>query len=276
MNLTSAGRAENQVRFDMKIILTLMALVVAAPALAGGHGPKLRPDLEIADAFPALDRADVPEPKLRPVGFPAGISGEVITSNWPKLRPQDIILAMGSRKRRNEDVMAGSLCGVSGIEGVAIAPIRGNGGCGIANPVRVTAVSGVPFSNPATINCTTAKAVKKWLDKKANPAFKKQGGIKRLDIAASYSCRTRNNQAGAKLSEHAKGNAIDISGARLGNGDQVTVLRHWKGKYSRQMKKLHKGACGIFGTVLGPNSDPFHQDHFHFDVAHYSGGAYCR
>ena len=36
------------------------------------------------------------------------------------------------------------------------------------------------------------------------------------------------------------------------------------------------GTSDPFGTVLGPNSDRFHRDHFHFDMASYSSGAYCR
>jgi hypothetical protein len=39
---------------------------------------------------------------------------------------------------------------------------------------------------------------------------------------------------------------------------------------------MHKAACGPFGTVLGPNSNRFHQDHFHFDTARYRSGSYCR
>jgi len=39
---------------------------------------------------------------------------------------------------------------------------------------------------------------------------------------------------------------------------------------------MHRAACGPFGTVLGPNADRFHQDHFHFDTARHRSGPYCR
>jgi hypothetical protein len=39
---------------------------------------------------------------------------------------------------------------------------------------------------------------------------------------------------------------------------------------------MHKSACGPFGTVLGPDADKYHKDHFHFDVAKHGNGAYCR
>jgi hypothetical protein len=61
------------------------------------------------------------------------------------------------------------------------------------------------------------------------------------------------------------------------DGSRVTVLSGWNDpEDGRLLRRLHRGACGPFGTVLGPNSDRFHQDHFHFDVARHRGGPYCR
>ena len=104
----------------------------------------------------------------------------------------------------------GSVCGDRGIRGQAIARIRGRiSACGIANPVKVTEVDGVKLSTPATIDCTTAKALKQWVHNGAKPAVGRMGGgIKSLRVVAHYACRTRNNQAGAKISEHGKGRAI--------------------------------------------------------------------
>ena len=39
--------------------------------------------------------------------------------------------------------------------------------------------------------------------------------------SGSYSCRTRNHRVGAKLSEHAFGNALDVMGFRLEDGREV-------------------------------------------------------
>ena len=47
-------------------------------------------------------------------------------------------------------------------------------------------------------------------------------------------------------------------------------------------KLLETMACGTaavvtpVGTVLGPESDRFHQDHFHFDTARQRNGPFCR
>lgn len=174
---------------------------------------------------------------------------------------------------------AGSVCGRRDIRGTAIKAIAAKlKGCGLSDPVRVTEISGVKLSSPAIIDCTTAKALHSWIDKGAKPAVgRKGGGLNELKVVASYSCRTRNNQPGAKVSEHGRGRAIDIAGATLKDGTSFTVLKGWTdGKYSKILKKMHKSACGPFGTVLGPNANKYHKDHFHFDMARYRSGSYCR
>ena len=71
------------------------------------------------------------------------------------------------------------------------------------------------------------------------------------------------------------GHAVDLSGLRLRNGQTITVLAGWKSD-ARLLKAVHGSACGTFGTVLGPKSDRFHQDHIHVDTAANRGGPYCR
>jgi hypothetical protein len=41
------------------------------------------------------------------------------------------------------------------------------------------------------------------------------------------------------------------------------------------LRRLHKGACGTFGTVLGPDANEAHRNHFHFDLAARKRSAYC-
>ena len=70
-------------------------------------------------------------------------------------------------------------------------------------------------------------------------------------------------------------NAVDIA-AFTTDEDRYTVLSDWnKGAFGRAMQKMRRGACGPFGVVLGPGSDRFHRDHFHFDVSNL-GRPYCR
>lgn len=174
---------------------------------------------------------------------------------------------------------SGGLCGVPGITGERLARIPGRlNGCGIAEPVRISAINGITFSQRPTLNCQAARALQGWLTEDVVPEIgRRGGGVASVRVLSSYSCRTRNNRPGARLSEHATGNAIDIAGFGLANGREITVLSDWGGgAEGRILRNLHAAACGRFGTVLGPNADRYHQDHFHVDAASYRGGAYCR
>ncbi|MGJ8628804.1 MAG: extensin-like domain-containing protein [Sulfitobacter sp.] len=173
----------------------------------------------------------------------------------------------------------GAVCGDPAIQGELIGRVKGKlNGCGVEKAVRVRSVSGVTLSQSSVMDCVTANALKSWVNKSAKPALsRKGGGLKGLRVAAHYACRTRNNQKGAKISEHGRGRAIDISAFRLADGSEVSVLKGWNARStSKAMRQMHKGACGPFGTVLGPNANRFHLDHFHFDTARYRSGRYCK
>ncbi|MCG8447283.1 MAG: extensin family protein, partial [Hyphomicrobiales bacterium] len=92
--------------------------------------------------------------------------------------------------------------------------------------------------------------------------------------------RGRNREAGAKLSEHAFGNAVDITGLRFSNGIDwsVSPLEEDDESGAAQFQRtVREVSCGLFKTVLGPGSDGFHDNHFHFDLAQRRGGStYCR
>ena len=166
----------------------------------------------------------------------------------------------------------GSVCGDPSIKGEALARITSKTkGCGIEDPVRITSIDGVRLSQPATLDCPTAIALNKWVQKGLQPAFGRTKVVE-LTVAAHYICRSRNNVRGAKISEHGRGKAIDISGFVLSNGKEISV----QGNFNKTIRKAHKAACGIFKTTLGPGSDGYHEDHLHFDTASRKGSAYCR
>ena len=185
----------------------------------------------------------------------------------------------GSSDAPSGGVQRGAICGDPNIRGEVIGRVPGAvAGCGIENAVRVYSVNGVIFSQPALLECQTARAVGSWMNNGMHPAVGKAGGgVASIQVAAHYACRTRNGQKGKRISEHGKGRAIDISAFNLRDGTVISVEQHWgKGRYGRMLKKMHRKACGPFGTVLGPNADRFHRDHFHFDTAQYRSGSYCR
>lgn len=245
-----------------------LALILSAQALFAAPETSLRP---VARTLPAVLEA-APE-LVRPVARRVAATPQSLR---PLLRPKGLETKAMARRRQ---LMKGAVCGDPDIQGEAVGAVPGRiRGCGINDAVRVTSVSGIALSQGAVVDCGTAKALKTWVNQSVKPEFRSfGGGLKRLRVAAHYACRTRNNQPGAKISEHGKGRAIDISGFILKDGSEVTVLNGWNnGRTSRAMRAVHKGACGPFGTVLGPNSDRFHKDHFHFDTARYRSGPFCR
>lgn len=173
----------------------------------------------------------------------------------------------------------GTVCGDPRLQGQTVSPIAGRvQGCGVENPVRITEVGGVRLSQAATVDCTTASALADWVEGTVKPTVGRLGGgVAGLQVFAHYACRPRNNQRGARISEHGRGRAIDIGAIVLANGAAISVLDHWRDdRLGPLLKAMHRGACGRFGTVLGPQADRFHQNHFHLDTARYRSGAYCR
>ena len=173
----------------------------------------------------------------------------------------------------------GSVCGQASIKGVVVGEVDGASKvCGIANAVRVSRIGGVSLSQPALMECNTARVLNVWVKREMDQVIGIMGGgVEELHVAAHYACRTRNNRKGGKISEHGKGRAIDISGFALADGSTISLLKGWRARRSSAaLRRMHRGACGPFGTVLGPEADRFHQDHFHFDTARYRSGSYCR
>ena len=193
----------------------------------------------------------------------------------PWARPDSVVqdALFGRRKKRK-----GSVCGDIEIQGEKVGRVPGKlKGCGLKDAVRVRSVSGVALSTPATLDCTTAKALNEWVRKSLKPTFRRRGPVVEIKVAAHFACRTRNNQPGARISEHGRGKAIDISAFTMMDGEVITVLKGWgQGTTRKLLYQVHKGACGPFGTVLGPKANRYHRDHFHFDTAQYRSGPYCQ
>lgn len=129
----------------------------------------------------------------------------------------------------------------------------------------------VSFNPPPTLRCNMAEAVAQWIRAEVGPAAAELGApLTAVTDVDSYQCRGRNNVPGAKLSEHGRGNALDISAIKLGNGALFNLTDPLVSKpFREQMRAL---ACGRFTTVLGPGSDAYHSDHIHLDLAERTRG----
>jgi hypothetical protein len=168
-----------------------------------------------------------------------------------------------------------SACRLALTEEVAIAPsipdIHGTGGCGGTDLVRLEAVvlpnkHRVAVTPAATLRCTMASAIVDWVRADIDPLTEKLGSeISVLDNFDSYECRGFNRVPGAHLSEHGRANALDIRAFRLADGRSIGLTDRAVPRELRE-NVLHS-VCARFTTVLGPDSDWYHEDHIHLDLA---------
>ncbi len=150
------------------------------------------------------------------------------------------------------------------------------GQCGYTDAVLLLDI-GVPVSGLKAVSCPVAEALYRWVHDGVRPAARDHFGadVVRMQSFGTYACRTRNSQPGARLSEHAKANAVDIASFTLANGRIVAVKSGWRGPGDEQsfLRAAHRAGCARFNIVIGPDGDAFHQDHFHLDMGR---GPYCR
>lgn len=156
-------------------------------------------------------------------------------------------------------------------------------GCGIDKPIIVSqALPGITLKPEATLRCPTALALARWMKGSVIPtasvALPESGDITTINQASAYICRLRNGADTGKISEHARGNAIDIASFSFKKGEDVAVRSRREdstltGAFQRTVSAA---GCLYFTTVLDPESDAAHETHFHLDVLQRNGDyRYC-
>ena len=158
-----------------------------------------------------------------------------------------------------------------------VATVTGPNGCGIEAPLMLRAVtlqSGqkVAVEPPALLRCDLAEQLADWVRDDISPVATGRGELLALKDSAAYTCRSRNHVLGAQMSEHGRGDAIDVLAFRFSGGSiglrQADAHPFWSA--------IKASACARFMTVLGPGSDGFHEDNLHLDLeSRRNGSHYC-
>ncbi|QNM83165.1 extensin family protein [Sphingomonas sabuli] len=131
-------------------------------------------------------------------------------------------------------------------------------------------------------SCPVAAALALWQERVVQPAARRHFGerVAELRHAGSFSCRRLYGRDEGRWSEHATADAVDVTGFRLAGGDDVSVLADWDdpGAKAAFLRDVRDGACPLFSTVLSPDYNDAHADHFHLDTANRGGGGWtlCR
>jgi hypothetical protein len=248
--------------------LTGLALVLSASvaALAEVPLPPPRPEGIAEEAAPA---GDVPLPPVRPHG---------IENERP---PVDGAAATGAAAQpEGEDSAA---C----VERLAKAGVRAepapaieHGACGARHPLRLIGLPGaLEVSPPAIVTCAVAEALTKWAEGVSAEAERHLSGPPaKVLIGTSYECRGQNRQAGAKLSEHAFANGVDVMGFAFRARPTIAIApRTGDAPEALFQAAVRQKACAYFSTVLGPGSDAAHANHLHLDMrARRPGSGICQ
>lgn len=299
-----AMKIRQSIRLPACILVLTGVFAFTGPSQAQTPAPELSEmnTVPLPDRNPLRHTPPAPQPELPP--HPRERNAE----EWAA---QDIQAALD----RCSMVLDGM-----GITYQAVASIR-EGVCGTPAPVQVSSIGSdtkVAIEPPARMTCDLAASLGAWSDSVLQPsAMKHLGrGITAIRNVASYVCRNRYNDATARISEHARANALDMAAFKTSDGEWITVLDHWKqmtapvvddaasppaqaqpqaqttapstGDVAKEedaeqeltpeaafLLELHTGGCKLFGTVLGPDANDAHKDHFHFDLAERKHSNYC-
>jgi hypothetical protein len=148
--------------------------------------------------------------------------------------------------------------------------------CGGSDMVRLKSVmlaggKRIEVKPAPVLRCPFAESVATWLRDEAAPRTSKLGSVlSAVETYDDFECRGRNRVAGAKLSEHGKGNAVDLRSFILADGRTLGLTDVSVGKEFRD--NIRDSACHRFTTVLGPGSDGYHEAHIHIDLAERRNG----
>lgn len=153
-------------------------------------------------------------------------------------------------------------------------PPRKDGQCGYDDGVRPLKGPVMPIDwrpGGLGVSCPVAAALLVWERDIVQAAARRHLGapVTAIDHFGSYSCRRLYGRSEGDWSEHSTADAVDIAGFRLANGTRVSVKTDWPRDDARAafLREVRDGACRLFATVLSPDYNVAHADHFHLDQA---------
>jgi len=219
---------------------------------------------------------------LVPGGSSGTAPGPISQNARAPARPATTIAsAPQSYAARPEDVSCLADLGATGARFDPLPDTYAAPGCNKLGTVQLMALAGdrapLSISNLGPVRCGTAKAFNDWARFGVDRAARQILGspVVRIETMGSYACR---NVAGTeRRSAHARAEAIDVAGFALADGRRIVLKRDWNGgdAATREfLRVVHKSACKRFGTVLGPEYNAAHEDHFHLEGN--GGSTFCR
>lgn len=274
-----------------------VASVEAATDQSSIPVPRIRPAPEaaaakVATATPdaAPDQPAIPVPRVRPAPEPAAAKAvtaapDVAPASVPPPATAQDKLASIAPPTADPALSGECEQGLrnSKVQFEPVAAPFGDAKCPVDDPVRLHAIatpSGVvSLPEGPVFNCRFARQFAMWISDTGSAVVLAQTS-KRLDKVATgpgYDCRHRNGDSSGKMSEHAAGDAVDITTLTLADGTTIRIadaMNPASPSYA-VLRALRTTACGYFTTVLGPGSNEAHREHYHLDLGvHGKSGNY--
>lgn len=256
--------------------------VGAALLAACGAASAAPAGLPVRTLPPGLATPEPPLPPVRPHdGFPVKRGARTLPPVprevfGPPLPPLPLVAPVAGAVPLEDELACVRLLTSRKVEARAAPPPPPSpAGCLLPAPIEIAAVllvdgRRVPLQPAVTVACPFGAAFADWVRDDLAPAFEHAGTpLASLVSTSGYACRGRNGVVGAKLSEHARGDAVDVGGFKARDGTVTGV----KQAGTPLLAAVKATACSRFSTVLGPGSDGFHEQHMHVDLAQRRHGA---
>ena len=142
--------------------------------------------------------------------------------------------------------------------------------CAIPDGLTLTGGMAPLMPVDTVMTCKQALAVSIWERQVVQPvAFETLGqAVVGVEHFGSFACRRIYGREDGPLSQHASANALDVSGFRLADGSEISVVRDWTdpGPKGQFLRRIRDGGCRVFVTVLSPDYNAEHANHFHLDM----------
>lgn len=226
--------------------------------------PKPKPDVNSLQKSPAGSRLAVPIPVAKPgmlENLPRGIVSLAVVPNDQYAACLQDLEASGAEFERPFHVSEEGCT----LEGAVVL-------ISVPTPAGRVSLPGRP-----KMLCPFARTFTRWLNEVGAPIIVQRLGspLAAIQTGSGFVCRNRVGGSLSKISEHARGNALDLMRFDLKNKHRITVEEMPTSSVAAVLSGLRTSACGYFTTVLGPGSNAAHKSHLHFDLGqHGKSGKY--
>ena len=250
----------------------LVLVAVSVAACTTGSVLSLEPAVDVGSSTASVPRIEQPAPNVEmaamtppTAGLQTLVPADPYLVGYPRMDPP---VAPQTNYLPAEEIDCRRELKRLDVKYTDVQPIH-EGSCGIDHPVKVSRIGSVDMKPAATLTCAMAQTFARWTKNELVPSARRRylSGVRTIHQGSSYSCRKIADSRGV-LSEHGKGNALDIMRIELNNGKDIDVKKPGLFSFRQRgfLNNVRADGCQYFNTVLGPGYNYDHRNHFHFDI----------